>query len=111
MTPRRALDLVAHGALLIDIRPVAQRAQHGEAAEAVIIERNVLEWRLDPQSAWRSNGVTGYDRPLIVLCQEGYASSFAADSLRALGHTWVADVIGGFAAWRADGLPLRYEIA
>jgi rhodanese-related sulfurtransferase len=109
VTPAQARDLVARGALLIDIRPAAQRAQYGEAADSLIVERNVLEWRFDPQSPWRIGEVAGYERPLLVLCQEGYASSFAADSLRALGHGSVADVIGGFAAWRAAGLPVRSE--
>jgi rhodanese-related sulfurtransferase len=93
--------------LLVDIRPVAQRTEHGEIPDALIVERNVLEWRFDPSSQWRLPQVTGYDRDVIVLCQEGYASSFAAASLRQLGHERVADLIGGFAAWRRTGLPVR----
>lgn len=107
VTPEQAHAWVGDGATLIDIRPAAQRAEHGEARDALIVERNVLEWRFDPAGDHHLPDVSGYARPLIVLCQEGYASSFAADDLRALGHERVADVIGGFAAWRRAGLPLR----
>jgi rhodanese-related sulfurtransferase len=97
----------AQGALLVDIRPKAQRVEYGEVPDALIVERNVLEWRFDPQSAWHLPEVDGYERDLIVLCQEGYASSFAAATLQQLGHLRVADMIGGFAAWRSAGLPVR----
>jgi rhodanese-related sulfurtransferase len=107
VTPEIALRRHSEGALLVDIRPKAQRVEHGEVADALIVERNVLEWRFDPQSAWHLPEVDGYERGVIVLCQEGYASSFAAESLRQLGHRRVADVIGGFAAWRSAGLPVR----
>ena len=104
VTPVQAQTWIERGALLIDIRPAAQRAEHGQPAAALVVERNVLEWRFDPASPHRLAAVADYTRPLIVLCQEGYASSFAADSLRALGHEQVADVIGGYAAWQAAGL-------
>lgn len=105
--PEVALGRQSRGALLVDIRPKAQRVAHGEVPDALIVERNVLEWRFDPQSAWHVPEVDGYERDLIVLCQEGYASSFAAESLRQLGHQRVADMIGGFAAWRSAGLPVQ----
>lgn len=101
-----AFDRQQQGALLIDIRPVAQRAQHGVVPHALCIERNVLEWRLDPQSEYRLPDIGSYERPVLVLCQQGYASSFAAASLRQLGFEHVGDVVGGFDAWRSAGLPV-----
>jgi rhodanese-related sulfurtransferase len=105
VSPMQAFERVAQGALLVDIRPAAQREAHGGVREAVIIERNVLEWRLDPSGSWRIPEVTDHERQVLVLCQEGYASSLAAASLAALGYRNVGDVIGGFAAWQAAGLP------
>lgn len=105
VSPRQAFEHTQHGALLVDIRPQAQREQHGVVPGALCIERNVLEWRLDPSSDHRIPEVTDHDRRVIVLCQQGYASSLAADSLRALGYTQVGDVIDGFDGWRAEGLP------
>jgi rhodanese-related sulfurtransferase len=93
------------GALLVDIRPAAQRAQFGEVPGALIIERNVLEWRLDPSCDHRLPEASSHARGVIILCQEGYASSFAAASVRALGYQQAGDVIGGFAAWQRAGLP------
>ncbi|HWJ81491.1 MAG TPA: rhodanese-like domain-containing protein [Nocardioides sp.] len=101
---------IAEGrAILVDIRPAAQRAAEGEvdpALPVLVVERNVLEWRLDPRSEARLPEA-GYDRRVIVLCQEGYASSLAADTLQRLGVWQATDVVGGFAAWRAAGLPTR----
>lgn len=105
VTALEAHALARGGALLIDIRPQAQRAQHGEIPGALAIERNVLEWRLDPTGAWRIAEIHDHEQPLIVLCQQGYASSLAAASLAALGHRQVSDLIGGFDAWKAAGLP------
>jgi rhodanese-related sulfurtransferase len=96
---------VRRGAILIDIRPAAQRAEHGEIPGAVIIERNVLEWRLDPRSDARLPLATGYDLEVIVHCQEGYTSSLAAAALQDLGLWRATDLDGGFAAWKAAGLP------
>lgn len=93
------------GAVLVDIRPAAQRAQEGGIPDAVVIERNVLEWRLDPESDARLPIATGYDVAVIVICSEGYTSSLAADSLQGLGLSRSTDVVGGFKAWRAAGLP------
>ncbi|HEY1650659.1 MAG TPA: rhodanese-like domain-containing protein [Acidimicrobiales bacterium] len=91
----------SEGALVIDIRPERQRASEGDIDGAVVIERNVLEWRFDPQGDHALPEVKGYDQPVIVVCSEGYASSFAAASLRALGFRRVADLDGGYWAWRA----------
>lgn len=94
--------------LLVDIRPAAQRAAEGEihpALRPVLIERNVLEWRLDPRSDARLPQAA-YDARVIVVCQEGYSSSLAADALVRLGVTQATDLVGGFAAWRLAGLPV-----
>jgi rhodanese-related sulfurtransferase len=105
VTPHRAAAGVAAGALLVDIRPAAQRAREGEVPGALVVERNVLEWRFDPASDARLPVATGYDVEVIVLCSEGYTSSLAADALRSLGLHRATDVIGGFSAWAALGLP------
>jgi rhodanese-related sulfurtransferase len=105
VTPHEAAVRVAHGAVLVDIRPAAQRAREGEVPGALVVERNVLEWRLDPLSEARLPEATGYDLDVIVLCSEGYTSSLAADALRSLGLHRATDVIGGFLAWERSGLP------
>jgi rhodanese-related sulfurtransferase len=105
VTPHEVVDRIAAGALLVDIRPAAQRRQEGEVPGALVVERNVLEWRFDPSSDARLPEATGYDLEVIVLCSEGYTSSLAADALRSLGLWRSADVIGGFRAWAAAGLP------
>ncbi len=88
-------------------RPAAQRASEGEVPGALVVERNVLEWRFDPASDARLPEATGYDVEVIVLCSEGYTSSLAADALRSLGLQRATDVVGGFRAWAAAGLPTR----
>jgi rhodanese-related sulfurtransferase len=103
--PEQAAGELAEGALLVDIRPSEQRA-HGEIPGATVIDRNVLEWRLDPSSRWRIPQVTGHDIRLIVICDEGFSSSLVAAELHELGLTNATDVIGGFQAWRAAGLPV-----
>jgi rhodanese-related sulfurtransferase len=104
VAPQAAAARLEAGAVLVDIRPALQRRLHGEIAAAQVIERNVLEWRLDPNSGaslpWAS-----YDAEVIVLCQEGYASSLAAESLQQLGIPGATDLEGGFAAWKDAGLP------
>ncbi|MGY1601317.1 rhodanese-like domain-containing protein [Geodermatophilus sp. SYSU D00815] len=107
VTPAEAAARVARGALLVDIRPAAQRAAEGEVPGALVVERNVLEWRFDPASEARLPQATGYDVEVVVLCSEGYTSSLAADALRSLGLSRATDVVGGFAAWEAAGLPVR----
>jgi rhodanese-related sulfurtransferase len=105
VTPHEAAVRVAAGALLVDIRPAAQRAREGEVPGSLIVERNVLEWRFDPASDARLPQAAGYDVDVIVLCSEGYTSSLAADALRSLGLHRATDVVGGFLAWAAAGLP------
>jgi rhodanese-related sulfurtransferase len=103
--PHEAQALMVGGALLVDIRPVAQRAEFGEVPGALIVERNVLEWRFDPDAPYRNPQASDGSRPVIVMCQEGYASSLAAASLLEIGRTNVTDLDGGFVAWQAAGLP------
>ncbi|KAI0044574.1 hypothetical protein FA95DRAFT_1562106 [Auriscalpium vulgare] len=96
--------------LLVDIRPQAQRLQHGSIPGSLIIERNVLEWRFDPRSLdGRLDIATRYDLRIIVICQEGYTSSLAAASLQDLGLLNATDIIGGFKAWKEEGLPFELE--
>jgi rhodanese-related sulfurtransferase len=104
--PGEVAARVAAGALLVDTRPVEQRERDGEVPGAVVIDRNVLEWRLDPASPHRIPEVTGYDLDVIVLCNQGYSSSLVADTLRALGLHRAVDVVGGFEAWAALGMPI-----
>jgi rhodanese-related sulfurtransferase len=103
VSPFAAAALVDHGALLVDIRPAWQRAVTGEVPGSVIVERNHLEWRLHPGSPDRLPQARPKQQ-WIVLCSEGYTSSLAADALGSLGIP-ATDVLGGFAAWQAAGLP------
>jgi rhodanese-related sulfurtransferase len=104
--PARARAEIAGGALLVDIRPAAQRRAEGEVPGALIVERNVLEWRFDPASEARLPGAS-YDLRIIVMCSEGYTSSLAAAALRELGVRAATDLDGGFRAWAAAGLPTQ----
>jgi rhodanese-related sulfurtransferase len=98
-------------ALLIDIRPASQRAVHGGIHGSLLIERNVLEWRLDPRSAARLSIADRYDLRAIVLCQEGYTSSLAAAALQEIGLWNATDVVGGYEAWKNAGLPTELNVA
>jgi rhodanese-related sulfurtransferase len=98
------VDLVrelAAGALIIDIRPVEQRTRDGELPGAIVIDRNVLEWRLDPTCEHRIPHVTGHDVRIVIVCNEGYSSSLAAATLRDLGLVRATDLVGGYQAWIA----------
>lgn len=97
---------MADGALVVDTRPAEQRARGGALPGAVVIDRNVLEWRLDPASPYRIPE-TGYDRRIIVVCREGYSSSLAAATLIQLGIDMATDLEGGFDAWLAYTLALE----
>ncbi len=105
LSPGQAQCAVTAGALLVDIRPQAQRLAEGEIPGALIVERNVLEWRFDPHSAARLPAAS-YDLQIVVFCSEGYTSSLAAASLLDLGLRRATDMAGGFRAWRAAGLPV-----
>jgi rhodanese-related sulfurtransferase len=105
--PRRAAELVAaRGAVLVDTRPGWQREQEGELPGAVVIERNHLEWRLDPASDARIPEAVDHDVMWVVVCSEGYSSSLAAASLQDLGLHNATDLAGGYQAWKAAGLPV-----
>jgi rhodanese-related sulfurtransferase len=106
LDPFAARDAHRSGAVLVDIRPAAQRAEHGEIPGALVVERNVLEWRFDPRGSARLP-IAAYDLPVVVVCQEGYTSSLAAAALQDLGLHRATDLDGGYAAWRAAGLPVR----
>jgi rhodanese-related sulfurtransferase len=100
---------LAAGGLVVDIRPVEQRARDGHIPGAVVIDRNVLEWRLDPASPNRIPNAPAYDQHVIVVCNEGYASSLAAATLQELGLVRATDLDGGFQAWAAAGLPVEHD--
>jgi len=93
----------------VDIRPASQRGHTGIIPGALVVERNVLEWRFDPASAARLPVADRYDLPVIVYCEEGYTSSLAAAALQDLGLSRATDLAGGIAAWRAAGLPTEYR--
>ena len=104
--PREAAHAIGGGALLLDIRSESQRAADGVVPEAIWFPRNVLEWRCDPSSAAHDERVGGLERHVIVMCDEGYQSSLAAATLQQLGFARATDLVGGFQAWRAAGLPV-----
>ncbi|MFC7489612.1 MULTISPECIES: rhodanese-like domain-containing protein [unclassified Knoellia] len=104
LSPSEALDAQRRGALLVDTRTPVQRKRQGELHGALVIDRTVLEWRLDPTSPHRIPEARP-GRTVVVLCRQGYSSSFAAESLRRLGVD-ATDVVGGVEAWLSDGLPL-----
>jgi rhodanese-related sulfurtransferase len=93
--------VVAAGALLVDIRPVEQRERDGELPGAVVVDRNVLEWRLDPTSPHRLPLADDPHRRIVLVCNEGYSSSLAAHTLQQLGLRGATDLAGGFTAWAA----------
>lgn len=107
LAPAEAYDAMRGGAILVDIRPQAQRLAEGRVPGSLHVERNVLEWRFDPHSDARLAQATGYDLHLIIMCSEGYASSLAAASLQDLGLRHATDLAGGFMACARGGLPVR----
>jgi rhodanese-related sulfurtransferase len=107
LSPDEAYKAVAEAeAILVDIRPDGQRAIEGTIPGALVVDRNVLEWRFDPASSSRLSIATDHDIQVIVFCSEGYTSSLAAAALQDLGLWRATDLIGGFHAWRATGLPI-----
>jgi rhodanese-related sulfurtransferase len=108
LDPAETYEAMGHGAVLVDIRTQAQRAEQGRVPGSVHVERNVLEWRFDPQSEARLPQATGYDVQVIVMCVEGYTSSLAAVALQDLGLASATDLDGGFRAWGKAGLPVLY---
>lgn len=105
--PGEAAAAAADGALLVDIRYAELRRRDGLIPGALVVERNELEWRLDPYGSHRLPEAVGHDLRIVVICDEGYASSLAVASLHRLGLHRATDLIGGFQAWRAAGLPVQ----
>jgi rhodanese-related sulfurtransferase len=105
LSPGQAMAASRAGALIVDIRPAAQRAAEGEVPGSLVIERNVLEWRFDPVSSARLPQAR-YDLRVIIMCSAGYTSSLAAAALQDLGIRSATDMDGGFLAWAAAGLPV-----
>ena len=103
--PEQLAAEVADGAVVVDIRPIDQRLRDGELPSAVVIDRNVLEWRLDPTSPDRAPIDIVHQTRVIVVCNEGYSSSLAAATLRELGLGRATDLIGGYQAWRTTRHP------
>jgi len=106
LDPAQAHRAMRAGAILVDTRPQAQRQAQGSVPGSLLVERNALEWRLDPRSDARLPEASGYDVRPIIMCSEGYASSLAAASLHDLGLRRATDLIGGFRAWAEAGLPV-----
>ena len=102
VVPGGLAEEVAAGAVVVDTRPVEQRVRDGELPGALVIDRNVLEWRLDPTSPHRiASPALSADTRVIIVCDEGYSSSLAAATLRELGLRRATDLVGGFQAWKA----------
>jgi rhodanese-related sulfurtransferase len=108
LTPDEALAAVGAGdAVVVDIREEERRARDGRVPGAIEIERNVLEWRCAPDSAWRDERVSDPQRLIVVMCDEGYQSSLVAATLKRLGLHRATDIDGGFQRWIAEGLPVE----
>jgi len=105
LSPEAAYRAAQHGAVLVDTRPLEQRDRDGTIPGAIVIDRNVLEWRLDPASAFKSSAIAA-EQQVILICNEGFSSSLAAATLQQLGRPTATDVIGGFQNWIACGLPV-----
>lgn len=105
LEPTEAFAATERGVLVIDIRSDLDRERDGIVPGSLHIPRTVLEWRLDPESSWRNPHVGGLDEQIVLLCDHGCSSSFAAATLVDLGFERACDVVGGFAAWREAGLP------
>lgn len=109
ITPSELPALLQSGAHVIDVRSAVTRDVEGHIPGAVVVERLVLEWRLDPASAHRMEGGPSREDTVVVVCNEGYHSSLAARDLRELGFPRATDLVGGFRAWKAAGLPVAPE--
>lgn len=110
LSPSEARAAALRGAALVDIRSDEQRSRGGLIPEAIHVPRNVLEWRCDPASPHRDPALARRDRRILLLCEEGYQSSLAAATLQRFGVD-ATDVVGGFQAWRAAGLPVERPAA
>jgi MFS family permease len=106
-TPVQAFEASREGALIIDLRSSDDRRERGVVPGSIHIPRSVVEWRVDPDCEFRNPAACDLEREVILMCSDGFSSSFAALSLRELGFRRATDLIGGFSAWRAEGLPVR----
>lgn len=108
LAPEDALKEMQNGALLVDIRYLEQRARDGDIPDAALVNRNELEWRCDPSAEWRHARIkhNDYDQRIIILCNQGYQSSFAAANLVRLGLRNATDVEGGMENWIWRRLPI-----
>src|SRR5215471_5484027 len=109
LTPASAQAAAAEGALIVDIRDDGARERDGIVPGSLHVPRTVLEWRLEPGGRWRNPNVEP-DRWIVVICEHGYSSTLAAASLVDIGYARVADVVGGFEAWCAAGLPVARAV-
>jgi rhodanese-related sulfurtransferase len=107
LDPRQAEEAVRAGGVIVDTRSHEQRVAGGIVPGSIRVHRNVLEWRVDPSSAWYDERFAVYSGPVIVMCQQGYSSSLAAATLQRLGFDRATDMVGGFEAWAAAGLPVQ----
>lgn len=107
MTPQQAQAEAVAGALILDTRQDTDRWSDGAIAGSLHAPRTVLEWIVDPISGFPNSHITGFDQILIVVCNEGYSSSLAAYNLQRIGFSRATDMVGGFAGWRAAGLPTQ----
>jgi rhodanese-related sulfurtransferase len=106
LTPAELVAAMARGALVVDTRTESHRRAQGEFPGALVIDRTVLEWRLDPTCPWRIPEAAGPDLEVVVVCRHGFSSSLAAASLRAIGLARATDLAGGVEAWIAAGHPM-----
>ena len=101
MRPERLAEELAGGAILIHVRPIEQRQHDGDLPGAIVVDRNVLEWRLDPTSTHRMPIATDAEARFVIGCNEGYSSSLAAATFHELGLRSATDLVGGFQTWRS----------
>jgi rhodanese-related sulfurtransferase len=106
LTPLQTVAVAQQGALIVDTRTEQQRREQGELPGALVIDRTVLEWRLDPESGASIPEATDHDIQVVVVCRQGYSSSLAAASLRSIGLWRATDMVGGVEAWLEAGLPV-----
>ena len=107
LAPRETREALDEGALLVDIRSELQRERDGVVPDAVFFPRNVVEWRADPSSPTHDPAFGELERPVVVMCDQGFQSSFVAATLQRLGFAAATDLAGGFQAWRDAGLPVE----
>lgn len=111
LTPRQAFDEQQRGAVIVDTRTAEHRAESANIPGALVIDRTVLEWRLDPSNAWRIPEASSWETRYIVICRHGFSSSVAARALQDVGLVNATDVIGGYAAWVEARLPTTHAPA